>query len=84
MSKPFWNKKGETNESNLVSPLVINIFFVQSNPKPTRRPHVNLLRFYYAQLREWFENMTSLEMENFKKKNFGNTGSLLKVKSISG
>lgn len=50
---------------------------MESNHRPTH-PRFDLLRLYHGPLREWFDNLTSQEMEFFKKHNYGDR-LLLKV-----
>lgn len=54
---------------------------MESNHKKKKKnhPHLNLPRFYNAQVRKWLDGMTSSEAETFSKHNFVNAGSLLKV-----
>lgn len=54
--------------------------FFQNSFKSSCHPRLNLLRLYNVQLRRWFDGITSHGAEMFKKHNFGNVGSLLKVK----
>lgn len=75
----FFKKKGRKGDflSNLFS-LSKKTAFLESNYK-IRHPHLNLPRYYDAQVKKCFGGMTSREADTFSKHNFGNIGSLLKV-----